>query len=34
MKRYIKSAEDIFAMSNVRGRHVKVEKDVPFSFYY
>lgn len=34
MKRYIHSSEDIFAMSNVRGRHIKVEKEVPFSFYY
>lgn len=34
MKRYISSSEDIFAMSNVRGKYIKVEKDVPFSFYY
>lgn len=34
MKRYIKSHDDIFAMSNVRGRYIKVEKNIPFSFYY
>lgn len=34
MKRYIHSTEDIFAMSNVRGRHIKVEEGIPFSFYY
>lgn len=34
MKRYIKSHEDIFAMSNVRGKYIKVEKNIPFSFYY
>lgn len=34
MKRYIHSSENIFAMSNVRGKYIKVEKDIPFSFYY
>lgn len=34
MKRWIHTKEDIFAMSNVRGKHIKVEKNVPFSFYY
>lgn len=34
MKRYINTSEDTFAMSSVIGRFIKVEKDVPFSFYY
>ena len=34
MKRYIKDSESIFGMSNVRGRHIKVEKGIPFLFYY
>ena len=34
MKRLIRSSEDIFAMSNVLGKFIKVEKGVPFSFYY
>lgn len=35
MKRLIKAdTEDIFAMSNVLGKFIKVEKNVPFSFYY
>ena len=34
MKRLIHSSEDIFAMSNVLGKFVKVEKKLPFSFYY
>ena len=33
MKRYIKSQEDIFAMSNVRGKYVTVDP-IQFSFYY
>ena len=34
MNRWIHSAEAVFAMSNVRGRYIKVENDIPFSFYY
>lgn len=34
MKRYVHSNEEIFGMSNVLGRFIKVEKGVPFSFYY
>ena len=34
MKRWIKSCNDIFGMSNVRGKHIKVDDNVPFSFYY
>lgn len=34
MKRMIRAQEDIFAMSNVLGKFIKVEKNVPFSFYY
>jgi len=34
MKRLVYSIEDIFAMSNVLGRFIKVENNVPFSFYY
>lgn len=34
MKRYIHATEDIFAMFNVRGKYIKVEKEIPFSFYY
>ncbi len=34
MKKCVHSSEDIFAMSNVRGKHIKVEPKVPFSFYY
>ena len=34
MKRYIHESEDIFAMSNVLGKFIKVEDNVPFSFYY
>lgn len=33
MKRVIYSAEEIVAMSNVRGKYVKVDR-IPFSFYY
>lgn len=34
MKRIIKSTEDIFAMSNVRGKYVKNPHRLPFSFYF
>lgn len=34
MKRLIRAQEDIFAMSNVLGRFVSVETNLPFSFYY
>lgn len=34
MKRMIRMQEDIFAMSNVLGKFIKVENNVPFSFYY
>lgn len=34
MKRVIYSNEDIFAMSNVRGRYVKNPRSLPFSFYF
>lgn len=34
MKRLVRTQEDIFAMSNIRGKYIKVEKDIPFSFYY
>lgn len=34
MKRYIYNSEDIMCMSDVRGRKIKVESNVPFSFYY
>lgn len=34
MKRLIRSSEDIFAMSNVRGRNVKNPHNLPFSFYF
>lgn len=35
MKKLIKAtSEDIFGMSNVRGKFIKVEQDIPFSFYY
>lgn len=34
MKRYIRSAEDITAMSNVRGNLVKNPNKLPFSFYF
>lgn len=34
MKRIIKSTEDIFAMSNVRGKYVKNPHSLPFSFYF
>lgn len=34
MKRYVHASEDLFAMTNVLGKFIKVEKNVPFSFYY
>ena len=34
MKKLIRESEDIFAMSNVRGKYIKVEQNIPFSFYY
>jgi len=34
MYRIVKSSKAIFAMSNVLGRFIKVEENVPFSFYY
>lgn len=34
MKRYIQSQQNVFAMSNVLGKYIKVEDNVPFSFYY
>lgn len=34
MKRYIKNSDAIFAMSNVRGKYIKVEEGIPSSFYY
>ena len=34
MKKLIYYSEDIMCMSDVRGRKIKVESNVPFSFYY
>lgn len=34
MKIYLKSNVDIMCMSDVRGKRIKVEPDVNFSFYY
>lgn len=34
MKKYLRGQDAIFAMSNVRGRYIKVESGIPFSFYY
>lgn len=34
MKRLIKSSEDVFCMSNVRGIYVKHPYRLPFSFYF
>lgn len=34
MKRVINSSEQIFGISNVLGRFIAVEENVPFSFYY
>lgn len=34
MKRYIRSTEDILCMAGVRGRRIKTDPNVNFSFYY